>query len=540
MPTLARNNFDTTTGCTAVTGTLVVNTGALQGSTAGADESGYLTTAMTGVNHWAEVVVTTSAAATTVWSRLMVRFDGSAPFAETAYAARCNGGRDLQVLKIVAGAETSIGSVAGAFALGTTRRLFLGINGTTLTVKLDDANISGSPFTDATISTGTKIGLQTNASPAARDFRFESVEAGVFDVTTTANTFAGPRAGSAPTVEFSKSANVYAGLAAIQTAAATGNGYILSEDGFHILDETGSFAVVQEDFSAGGGGDFTVTSAAFVGAHLRAGATFDVSAVSRTLAGILGLSGGARPDVSAAGITEVGVLAQSGTARPEPNAQARVLAGTFTASSGARPDISAVSLTELGVHARSGPTADITATSLAEVGLLALSQPTSATDVSVPAMAQVGLFTNSGGARPEPNAQARVLAGILTDSIYRPDISTAVVAHLGVHTRSTLTAEITTTARALLGAVAASAPTVTISTTARILAGLLAIATSGAENPPGVACATLTAASAAGLLAAAEAIVTITAADGTYIMSAADAAALLAAAGITYTYSEDC
>jgi hypothetical protein len=190
MPTLVRNNFDTTTGCTNVSGTLVVNTGALQGSAAATDEVGYVTTAMTGVNHWAEAVITTSNVATTVWHRLMVRYDGGAPFSDTAYFVRCNGGRDLQVVRIVAGAETSLGTVAGAFALGSTRRVFIGINGTTLTVQLDGTDIAGSPFTDSTISTGTKIGLLTNASPAAADCRFEILEAGVFDVTTTSNVFA--------------------------------------------------------------------------------------------------------------------------------------------------------------------------------------------------------------------------------------------------------------------------------------------------------------------------------------------------------------
>lgn len=177
MP-LAFEGFDVAPAFTQVGGALTVTGGRLRPSAINLDCGGYSNTDMGSADHHVEGLLITTGTTANVYFGLLARWDGvDTNVGGDAYVFQQNFA-DLVLYSAVNSVFNTIATVTNAVASAGTYKLRLEVNGTTIGAKLNDAHISGSPFTNSALAVGTKAGLNVYSGGSVSDSEFEWWEAG--------------------------------------------------------------------------------------------------------------------------------------------------------------------------------------------------------------------------------------------------------------------------------------------------------------------------------------------------------------------------
>ena len=185
MATLVSNDFASATNLTTATGspgTLTVSGGFLLPSAVTSDSAGYSTTSMPGNDHWVEAVMTRNATVNFSYNYIVARWDGDSPVSGTmtGYMFGCNFA-DAELAVYNSDAGTQLALISAALPGSATYTLRLEVVGNQISAKINGTHISGSPFTDSTISTGTRVGFSQYNTTTTGDTKFDSWTAGDFD-----------------------------------------------------------------------------------------------------------------------------------------------------------------------------------------------------------------------------------------------------------------------------------------------------------------------------------------------------------------------
>lgn len=158
---------------TIVAGSLTSSGGMIRPTSAATDSGGYHNTSMASANHYVEVVMVCGADVTDNYNTVIARWDGTDINAGgTAYFI-VNDFGDGILRKVVAGTFTTIGTFAGAFPAGT-HTVRLTCNGNQISASKNGVALGSSPYTDSSITTGTRVGLNLYSLTAATDVQIDS------------------------------------------------------------------------------------------------------------------------------------------------------------------------------------------------------------------------------------------------------------------------------------------------------------------------------------------------------------------------------
>jgi hypothetical protein len=177
MP-LVFEGFDAAPAFTAVLSTFAVSGGRLRPSATATDTEGYSNTDMGSDDHHVEGLLITTADTTDVYHSLVARWNGLATQSTgTGYIMQQNFD-GLQVYCFNAGSFTNLATIASVFATPGAYKMRLEVAGNQISAKINDAHVAGSPFTNSTVTTGTKAGITMNSATAVSDSEWEWWEAG--------------------------------------------------------------------------------------------------------------------------------------------------------------------------------------------------------------------------------------------------------------------------------------------------------------------------------------------------------------------------
>lgn len=169
---------------TNLRGTMAILGGYLQAGSTSTEIDAYHTTDLGSANHYAEADFVIGAADTTTYCALNVRMATSGL---NYYSIETNANRSkLELLRVQGGTYTSLGLYTTGWALNSTHKVKLEVNGSTLKVYTD--GVLRLTATDTSITTGTKIGVHmwtTNVS----NIKIDNLVGGVIGSATGTTTF---------------------------------------------------------------------------------------------------------------------------------------------------------------------------------------------------------------------------------------------------------------------------------------------------------------------------------------------------------------
>jgi hypothetical protein len=177
MP-LVFEGFDASPGFTTVGAAIAVSGGFAQPSATATDCGGYSNTDMGSSDHHVEALLVTTADTTDVYVSIIARWDGIDPnLGGDGYVFQQNFA-DAVLYSANSSTFNTLATITNAFATPGEYKLRLEVSGSTISAKINDAHIAGSPFTDTAVTTGTKAGITMYCNDLVTDSQFAWFEAG--------------------------------------------------------------------------------------------------------------------------------------------------------------------------------------------------------------------------------------------------------------------------------------------------------------------------------------------------------------------------
>ena len=178
MTILVTENFSSAPAFTQVGGALSVSGGRLRPSATNTDCGGYSNTSMGTANHWAQVSLITTADTSDVYHSLYVRWDGVDPNSGGDCYVFQQNFSDLTFYSANSSSFNTLYNGVGVLATPGTYVLYVECNGNQISAKLNGTHVSGSPFTDTGVTTGSLVGLNMYSGTTVADSEFDDFSAG--------------------------------------------------------------------------------------------------------------------------------------------------------------------------------------------------------------------------------------------------------------------------------------------------------------------------------------------------------------------------